>query len=207
MSSPSASSHQGRAYSREEVEQLLRDSLIELMSDGTPFRALSVDRLHRTAGISRSSFYVYFSDKADMLQALEAGALHRLYGSQRRWIGKGVECTREDVRLGMRDLIDRYLEDEVIMRAVGEASGYEPAIREAYVKGVYGYARAIERLIKELQAAGRRTHLHPGDTSRALAWMTERTVFLDVQGASARRLDTIAASLADIISTALLEDH
>lgn len=196
-------SHHGRAYERGEIVQLLHDAVVDLMGDGTPFRELSVERLRLHAGISRSSFSVHFADKTDMLRALERGALERLYAPRRAWIRKGAEATRDDIRAGMRELLDRYLEDEVVMRAISEVSGYDAAIRGSYIEGAEGYARTIEWLVRTLRESGRCPALHPPTTARALAWMTERTVFLDAPGASARRLDAIAASLADIVHATL----
>jgi TetR/AcrR family transcriptional regulator, ethionamide resistance regulator len=197
------SSHQGRAYTSQEIEALLRQSLTDLMKDGTPFRDLSVERLRKPAGVSRSSFYVYFKDKADLLRALEAGSLEELYDSQRGWLGRGTDVTREDIESGMNELFDRYLEYETVFRAIAEASTYEPTVREQYITGVRNYARSIARLIKQLQADGRCGHLDPSDTGQALAWMTERTVLMCAGGSTSRRRASLAKSLSDVIWSTL----
>lgn len=177
MPEPTKPSRQGRAYSKEEVEALLGGALDELMADGTPLRDLSVERLIGRAGIARSTFYKYFDDKSSMLRALSAGALRRLYDAQRHWITRGAEVRQEDVRAGMDLLLEAYRADEVIMRAVGEASLYDVSIREAYLDAVDDYARAIERLVRRGQRAGTIPRdLPPAETADALAWMAERTL-------------------------------
>lgn len=202
---PIPSSQQGRAYAPDQIEQLFRDALGVLMADGTPYRDVSVARLIGETGMARSTFYGYFGDKGALLHALSASTLARLYSPQRAWLRRGRDVTRADVREGMRRLLDLFLEDEVVLRAVGEASVYEPTIRDAYVRSVDDYARALERFVRKGQKEGWvRAEVRPADTADALAWMTERAVGRVRPGTSARRLDAIAASLADVVCSTLL---
>ncbi len=186
MRAPASTGRQGRAYAREEVEHLLRDALGRLMADGTPFADIGVERLASEAGMARSTIYKYFADKSEMLQALSASALKHLYAAQRLWIVKGAEVTRDDVRHSMGVLLDTFLEEEAVMRAVAESSVYDAGDRRAYVSGVEDYARAMRRFV-------------PADTALALAWMVERTVAQRAPGATPRRLDSVADALADVV--------
>jgi AcrR family transcriptional regulator len=203
VAAPTSPSRQGRAYGREEVEELLRGALASLMVDGRHFSDISVDRVASAAGMARSTFYKYHEDKSAMLQALSARALKRLYAAQRMWIGKAADVTREDVRRGMRALFDAYLEEEAVMRAVGEASVSDAAIRAAYVSAVEDYAGAMERFIRAGQRAGSVRALNAEDTALAIAWMIERTVGQLTPGATGRRLDSLADSLANIVCSTL----
>ncbi|WP_205698838.1 TetR/AcrR family transcriptional regulator [Conexibacter sp. SYSU D00693] len=200
-------SRQGRAYRREEIEQLLRDALAELMADGTPFRDVSVERLVRRAGMARSTFYLHFEDKRAMLEALSAAALHRLYRAQRSWIAKGRDVTVQDVRDGMRALLEVFGEEEVVLRAVAEASASDAALRAAYAGGVEDYARAMERVIRKGQKEGWVRDVPPAETAAALAWMTERTVSQLAPGASRRRITATADALAVVVCATLLVAH
>jgi AcrR family transcriptional regulator len=192
-------SQQGRAYTPEEAERRLRAALTELVADGTPFRDLSVERIVGAAGMARSTFYKLYADKSGMLSALSAASLRRLYSAQRSWIALGRDVTRDDVRAGMRRLLEMFVEDEAVMRAVAEASVYDPAIRDAYHSGVRDYARAMERFIKRGRKEGWIADVPPADTSLALAWMTERTVSQVAPNASKARLDATAEALAGVV--------
>jgi AcrR family transcriptional regulator len=199
-------SRQGRAYGREEVDDLLREALAGLMADGTHFSDLSVDRIAGAAGMARSTFYKYFDDKSAMLQALSERALKRHYAAQRLWIGKAPDVTRDDVRRGMREVFDAYLAEEAVMRAIAEVSVSDPAIRAAYVSAVEDYARAIARFIRAGQRAGSVRRLNADDTALAIAWMTERTVGQLSRGATGRRLDSLADALANVVCSTLFSD-
>jgi AcrR family transcriptional regulator len=197
---------QGRAYGRDEITDLLRTALGELLADGTSFRELSVERLCAQAGIARSTFYLHFEDKFAMLQALSAATLLRLYSAQRVWIGAGAEVTLQDVRRGMRELFELFHADEAVLRAVAEASVYSPAIRVSYHDAVLDYARAIERFIRKGQSGGWVKDVQPAHTAVALAWMTERTVSQVGSDPSRRRRSSTADALAQVFCSTLLSD-
>lgn len=204
MTSAAGPFRQGRAYDQDEIEGLLRRALAELLVDGTSFRELSVERLCGSAGIARSTFYLYFDDKAAMLNALGAGTLLRLYAAQRSWLQHGSAVTVADIRSSMRALFSEFLDDEVVMRAMAEASVYDRGIRLSYVSAVEDYARAIERFIRTGQQQGWARDVHAGSTASALAWMIERTVSQAVPGATPHRLRNLAESLAGIVHSTLL---
>jgi TetR/AcrR family transcriptional regulator, ethionamide resistance regulator len=197
---------QGRAYDQEALEELLRVALFTLMADGTAFGDLSVERIVATAGVARSTFYTYYDDKAAMLRALSAHTLIRLYEGPRGWISKGSEARRSDIARGLRELLDTFLENEVVMRAVAEASGYDPSVREAYIGGVEDYARALARFIRAGHKAGRMRDVPPVETATALAWMTERTVSRVAPGTPEARLNALAEAMTEIFWRTLFED-
>lgn len=201
------SSRRGRAYTRDEIAVLLKAALTDLLADGTSFRDLSVERIATQAGIARSTFYLYFDDKPAMLDALSAEALLRLYDAQRIWLGKGADTSAADVRAAMRGLFAAFGEDEIVLRAVAEASGYDPVLRQAYLARIQDYIRAIERFIRKGQQGGWVRDVHPASTAAALAWMTERTVSQTPPGTSKQRIRATADALADIVCATLLTDH
>lgn len=201
------SSRQGRAYTRDEIAVLLKAALGELLVDGTSFRELSVERIAAKAGIARSTFYLYFDDKSAMLDALSAEALLRLYDAQRIWLGKGTDTTPADVRAAMRALFVAFGADETVLRAVAEASGHDPVLRQAYLSRLQDYIRAIERFIRTGQQGGWVRVVHPAATATALAWMTERTLSQTPPGASRQRNRAAADALADIVCATLLTNR
>lgn len=207
MTASAQPSRQGRAYTRDEIALLLRRALGELLLDGTSFRELSVEKIAAQAGIARSTFYLYFDDKAAMLDTLSAEALLRLYDAQRIWLGKGADTSAADVRAAMRAVFAAFGEDEIVLRAVGEASGYDPVLRQAYVTRIQDYIRAIERFIRKGQQGGWVRDVHPASTAAALAWMTERTISQTGPGASKQRIRATADALADVVCATLLTGH
>jgi len=58
-----------RAERRDQIRHALLDAVEQLLEEGESFTELSVERLVSRAQISRSTFYVYFEDKGDLLSA------------------------------------------------------------------------------------------------------------------------------------------
>lgn len=99
----------------------------------------------------------------------------------------------------MRQLLAIFLEDEVVMRAVAEASVYDRSVHESYIGGVEDYARALERMIRAGRRSGRMRAVDPAATAETLAWMTERTVSQIAPGSTGAELDAIAEAMADVV--------
>jgi AcrR family transcriptional regulator len=195
-----------RTDRRAEIEARLRDAITKLVKQGETFTELSVERLVAEVGISRSTFYVYFEDKAALLRSLGAESMHSLYDGARLWIGKGEDATREDIRAGMRQLLGSFRESEVIMVALAETAVYDPVVREEYRKAVDDYIRATRKLIQRGEKSGKMRRLErPAETAAALAWMTERSAFQMVPGATPRQLDAVAEGLAEAVWATLYD--
>ena len=57
---------------RQATEAAVLTAMEELLGEGTPYAALSVERIATRAGISRTAFYFYFADKRELLMRLAA---------------------------------------------------------------------------------------------------------------------------------------
>jgi AcrR family transcriptional regulator len=74
-----------RAARRDEIREHLLEAVERLVSDGLSFTELSVERLATEAGVSRSTFYVYFDDKAALLTAWLAEVIDEVTEAAQGW--------------------------------------------------------------------------------------------------------------------------
>jgi AcrR family transcriptional regulator len=199
MPSAPSSRRAGRQDRRAEIQERLRVAIVALIEGGTAYTDLSVERLIAEAGISRSTFYKYFEDKAELLLALEAASMRSFYDGARQWIEHGPGVTHADIQAGMRQTLERFQAEATIMTAVAETAVYDPRVRKHYESAVHDYIRRVKRLIEDGQAAGTVRQVRPQATATALGWMLERTSQQVAPGASARKLDEMAEGLADIV--------
>ena len=157
----------------------------ERLLAGAPFAELSVDRIAKEAGISRTAFYFYFRDKRELLMRLTEGVTDQLYATAEGWWD-----TPEDGEARLREALGAvlalYREHGVLLRAVVEASTYDEQVATFWRAVVGRFVEATRARIEADVAAGRSAGLDPGSAAFALVWMTERTAYQEmVQGLAA----------------------
>jgi len=192
-----------RADRQSDIQRRIHDAIVELVSEGESFTELSIERIVARAGISRSTFYVYFADKGELLRALGAAVLHRLYEGARPWFELGENATREDIRDAMRSILQAFREDEVIMTAVAETAVYDPDVRELYLANVDGFVRSVRRFIQRGGQSGKIRDVDGASVAAVLSWMIERSTLQLAAGARPKELDQIADGLTEVIWSTL----
>ena len=185
----------GSRTRRATVRAALCAALLELV-DRTPFKDISVDDIARAAGIKRSAFYVYFSDKQDLLVAAAADAAEALYSeADRWWHGEGPPERR--LKEALRGMAELYEQHAGLLRVATEVSTYDDEVRVFWRGLGERFIEATETHLRSEQAAGRvPSALEPRATAESLVWMAERCcyVYLARGERSARELvDALSA--------------
>jgi TetR/AcrR family transcriptional regulator, ethionamide resistance regulator len=168
-----------------------------LLDEGTPYADLSVEQIARKAGRSRSTFYVYFRDKRELLLHATQEIGERLYAVAADWLtepGRGA-----DVRDALAGILSIYQEHPGLLAAVVEASGYDERVREHWRELMGGFVEATERRLagEELLTNGERTaSVHA--QAFALVWMTERACYQQVTGGGVGDDEALVDALAEI---------
>lgn len=168
---------EGPRARRESVRLALRDALLELVEE-TPFKDISVDDVARAAGIKRSAFYVYFSDKRDLLVAATAETAEELYReADRWWHGSGAPEERlTEALAGMASLYERHAS---LLRVATEVSTYDDEVRVFWRGIIERFIAATATHLHAEQAAGRVPRsLEPRATAESLVWMAERCCYV-----------------------------
>src|SRR5919109_2975176 len=97
-----------RAARREAIRDRLLEVIQTLLDEGESFTEISVERMVQAAGMSRSTFYVYFEDKGDLLRAwfgeIEAEIAEAVTG----WWEIDGSATREDLRGALERVVLVY---------------------------------------------------------------------------------------------------
>src|SRR5947209_6331519 len=70
---------------RAAIEARILAALEELLRAGASFTELGVERIASAAGISRSTFYLYFTDKTDLLIRLSASLKLGVFDTGQDW--------------------------------------------------------------------------------------------------------------------------
>ena len=191
-----------RATSRAERREELSHRLLAAVGRGldeASYTELSVDRLVREAGVSRSAFYLHFEDKSDLLRSLYGGVVDELLAAAETWWSLPPEATRPEIYEGFRILLDAYRPHWQIMRAVNEVASYDPEVGAEFEALMGRAVGEVSGHIRTGQAAGAiRADLDADAVASCLTWMTERVLMQVLGSADAHDAHRHLSSLVDV---------
>jgi AcrR family transcriptional regulator len=192
--------HRAPPERREELARHLIDVIEPLLNAGASYSELSVEQIIRAGEISRATFYVYFQDKGDLLQAMARGIGAEISDAGVAWWEIGDAVTEETLRERLRPAVNAYLRHAVLLRAVAEASAYDAKVRAAYATLMSDTIARLTAHIEDRRARGLSTaELDPGRTATWLVWMLERGLYQAVSVAPGGDADAWLASVARVI--------
>jgi AcrR family transcriptional regulator len=165
----------------------------QLLAEGNSWSELGVERIATTAGISRTAFYFYFSDKRDLLLRLTEDVNEQLYHAADRWWSGEAEEEAE-IREALVEIADLYDEHMALLKVIVEVSTYDDDVAKHW-RGLIGrFVEATRQRIEDEQAAGKAPAFPAAATAFALVWMCERTLYeLMVQDPPFTRDETLDA--------------
>lgn len=194
--SGSAAARKQRRRRRDETRLAIDAAALELLGHGLPFKDLTVESITRAAGITRSAFYVHFTDKEHLLASAAEEVVEALYEqADRFWSGEGSPASR--IHNALSGVIGIYARRPEILRAVTEASTYDEEIREVWAALVERFVVATADHIRSEQRAARAADLEPDATADHLVRMVERCCYVHIASGD-RSPDALAQSLTAI---------
>jgi TetR/AcrR family transcriptional regulator, ethionamide resistance regulator len=181
---------------RAATQQDLLDATVRLLQRGMSLSALSIDKIVAEAGVARSTFYLHFKDKRQLIENLAE--------EQMAWIeriGQGAfrdpELTLSTVQEAVDEIVARWVANHAVLSAIIELAEYDAATRQTWVgiiSHVAGVASGVFRAHWDKTGAA---PAYPDRVAEALTWMIERTCHQLADDVAAR--DEISNSLAEII--------
>jgi len=192
---------------RSDRRDLLSRRLIEitepLITSGG-YTELSVERIIRAAGISRSTFYTYFDDKPDLLVAMAQNLVADVLDTGDSWWNLAHDADPDQLREALRPPIEAYRAHTTILGAVVEAAAYDAGARGQLERLANGSAGELAGHIRECQRRGSAApEIDAARTARWLIWMIERGLYQLVSPADDREARRLLDSLTDLVWRAL----
>src|SRR4051794_31147396 len=178
MASVRRTTHTARAARRDQIARRLLVAVETLLAEGETFTEVSVERLATEARISRSTFYVYFDDKGDLLEALTADVMTKVIDAAQAWWELPPDADRADVESAMRGIVAVYRDHATLMAAVVEASSYDARVRERFGELMAVSRRELAGHIADGQKRGFvRPDVDAEPVAGWLTWMAERGLY------------------------------
>jgi AcrR family transcriptional regulator len=98
----------------------------ELVREGS-FTEVSVERLAAAAGISRSTFYVHFQDKGDLVRKLAKTVPTQLREVSDRWWTVAEQADPTQLKAAVAAIVDIYRRHPAAFTAMAETATYDPS--------------------------------------------------------------------------------
>jgi AcrR family transcriptional regulator len=188
---------------REALERRLFAATEELVSHGAGFTELSVERLAAAAGISRSTFYVHFEDKGDLVRRLATTVLTELRDVSGHWWDTAEHAVAADLTAAITAIVDIYRRRATAFTIITETAAYDPTVADEVRTLMQSIIDATRNAIERGQAAGVMRQVPPADTAAVLTWMVERAGYQLLRGTEPSHDRNIIQVLTDIIWTTL----
>ena len=187
---------EARRKRREALQARIGEATAALLREGATYADLSIDRIARRAGVSRTTFYDYFPDKRALL--LWLGGILTTGQVMEAW-----EWREEREEAGLRGALRRSIrmnrEHAPVLGAVTEAAYYDDQVREAWLAHQDHLIRMIEQWLETEHAAGRMASTVPiRATASALLWMTQQTTYQELMAREELDEDEVLEALTNL---------
>lgn len=159
---------------RQAIEAAVLQAMEDLLGEGATYATLSVERIAKRAGISRTAFYFYFADKRELLMRLASKLSDELYREADTW-WSGAGGGPEQLTAALGKIAVLYRAHGPLVCAIVELSTYDEVVGPFWRALVGRFVQAsAERIGAEVEAGS--SDSPPEATAFALVWMTERTL-------------------------------
>lgn len=119
----------GHRERRSAAAQRILDAAEALLRGGDRFTEIPVERLLLEADVSRSTFYVHFADKSEVLAQLAERALLDVKGAAELWWHLDHTVGPRPAARTIRGMIKAYRRHAEVLRALSEVSAYDENVR------------------------------------------------------------------------------
>lgn len=189
----------GPSAQKEATEANVFAAVESLLTDGARYTELGVQQIAETAGIGRSTFYVHFEDKTDLLIRLTGASTSDLFAAADVWLDTDVEDGYGHLEHSIGEVCRQRRRHHVTLSALAEVAAYDRVVGDFWRQQVDGFAQRLAKKIAAEKRLGRTAEdLDPKNTAFFLVWGVERALeqqMLGPAGDDARLVKAISRAI------------
>jgi TetR/AcrR family transcriptional regulator, ethionamide resistance regulator len=191
-----------------ELLDRLSDGVERLLRQGAMFEEIKINDLVREGGLAKSTFYVYFDDKAALLSALARRVMSDLVAFDAAWWHLPPSAGKHEIAIAVAAMFEDYRAHGLLLDAITAATVYDRALRKQFSALMDVAVRATADFLLASQAAGLTpAELDPAHTAFSLVWMLERGFNRLLIRSSPQELQTRLAAVTEIIWRTIRGGH
>jgi AcrR family transcriptional regulator len=145
------------ALRRAAAEVRTLDTVEEMLRGGESFTELSVERIASEAGLSRSTFYLYFRDKTELVLRLAESLKAGTFEMGEDWGPDAPDDGLAWLTASYYRIVRTYRARSATLAAVREVAGYDRAVRELLDANTQRFIDRMAARLADEQRAGRTT--------------------------------------------------
>jgi TetR/AcrR family transcriptional regulator, ethionamide resistance regulator len=161
---------------RTAVQAQLLAAAHEVLDEGVAYTDLSIERITKRAGLSRTAFYFYFADKRELLLGLAEDVAAQFYDQAARWF-TGDGRSADDVRDALSGIGSLYDDHGTVVRVLVEAAASDEQSSALWHMLMGRFIDATRARIERDQQAGSALPEPAGPLAFSLCWMCERAFY------------------------------
>jgi|SRR5882757_1433312 len=183
---------------RAETEAAVLVAVARLLNEGSRFTELGVQRIADEAGVARSTFYLCFQDKTDVLLRLIGTLKDELYAMGDHWRPNAPDGGLDGLIALYQAQLAYYRDRAPLLAAIAEVAAYDETLRELSTQSIGRFAERVAGKLADEQAEGRlATEIDPVIAGRVLAWGGEQVISRQVATGDPEDDAKIARELAE----------
>jgi AcrR family transcriptional regulator len=189
-----------RSRRKVEITARLLSAASDLLNDGADFSELTIERLCAKAAVSRSTFYVYFEDRASLIRALIAATSSDSRAPFEALWTMQPPFTKHDLADRLAQVVHHYRPMAHLMAATSRAAAVDPLAAPAVERLMNANIAGMQRHVAAGQEQGFIDRaIDPVDAATWLTWMSIQVFHERLPGADQAEVDRITAMTAEIL--------
>ncbi|MFD0312912.1 TetR/AcrR family transcriptional regulator [Streptomyces flavalbus] len=179
------------------LERRISSVIEDRLRRGASYTELSVGQIAHAAGISRSTFYLYFRDKTDVLLRLSDSLRKKGYEIAASWRPTGPGGGLDGLARTYERVLRHYRAHVAVLTAVNEVAAYDPLVHDAWLAAEDRCVDDLVTVLEEERRAGRTpTSVDPTRTARLIVHGSDQALTRQAAHGDATDDPAVATDLA-----------